>query len=241
MSKYSYNENYFEKIDNEVKAYWLGFLYADGCITRFYRNEKLKSMSLELTLKSNDEGHLQKFLNAIEANIPIKHKTIKNKYSASKVVVNCTKMCRDLILLGCTPQKSLNLTFPCESILPKNLYNHFICGYFDGDGGIHYGESIIYSKQRDNNYIQYSYSCYFCGTSDFLKSISYILNTNNINTSKLYQDKRSNSNNIYIYGKDNITNFKNYIYKNSTVNLSRKFDKFFYVQNNKDLKINRAV
>lgn len=29
MSNYSYNKNFFEKIDNERKAYWLGFLYAD--------------------------------------------------------------------------------------------------------------------------------------------------------------------------------------------------------------------
>ena len=30
---YYLNENYFEKIDTEEKAYWLGFIYADGYIT----------------------------------------------------------------------------------------------------------------------------------------------------------------------------------------------------------------
>ena len=30
--KYTVNENYFENIDNEEKAYWLGFLYADGYV-----------------------------------------------------------------------------------------------------------------------------------------------------------------------------------------------------------------
>lgn len=29
---YYFNENFFEKINNELSAYWLGFLYADGCI-----------------------------------------------------------------------------------------------------------------------------------------------------------------------------------------------------------------
>ena len=47
MSKYVYNKDYFEKINTSEKAYWLGFLYADGCITRFYKGEVLKSMSLE--------------------------------------------------------------------------------------------------------------------------------------------------------------------------------------------------
>lgn len=54
MSKYVYNKDYFEKINTSEKAYWLGFLYADGCITRFYKGEVLKSMSLEITLKDAD-------------------------------------------------------------------------------------------------------------------------------------------------------------------------------------------
>lgn len=32
MRKDSLVEDYFEVIDNEHKAYWLGFLMADGCI-----------------------------------------------------------------------------------------------------------------------------------------------------------------------------------------------------------------
>jgi hypothetical protein len=35
--KYTINQNYFDKIDTEEKAYFLGFLYADG-----YNNEKNK-------------------------------------------------------------------------------------------------------------------------------------------------------------------------------------------------------
>lgn len=37
MGKYTYNKDYFKEIDSFEKAYWLGFLYADGCITRFYK------------------------------------------------------------------------------------------------------------------------------------------------------------------------------------------------------------
>lgn len=29
---YKYNEKFFKKIDTPQKAYWLGFLYADGCV-----------------------------------------------------------------------------------------------------------------------------------------------------------------------------------------------------------------
>ena len=30
--KHNLNKDYFKNIDNEEKAYWLGFIAADGCI-----------------------------------------------------------------------------------------------------------------------------------------------------------------------------------------------------------------
>lgn len=240
MSKYFYNENYFKQIDTEEKAYWLGFLYADGCITRFYRNEKLKSMSLELTLQEEDKEHLQKFLAALQSNVPIQNKTIGGKYKANRVVINCTSMCRDLINLGCTPQKSLILEFPSEDILPKSFINSFIRGYFDGDGGVFYKEYEIYDKKQDKKYLSYSYTCYFSGTKQMLKTISQILSENNIKTSEVKKDNRNNVYGLRIHNPENIQNFAKYIYNNSTVNLSRKFDKFFFIASNNNLKINAS-
>ena len=46
-------------------------------------------------------------------------------------------MFNDLIKQGCVPNKSLILTFPNKYQVPKNLINHFIRGYFDGDGSIY--------------------------------------------------------------------------------------------------------
>ena len=36
--KYNVNDSYFEKIDTEHKAYWLGFIYADGYIIKNEEN-----------------------------------------------------------------------------------------------------------------------------------------------------------------------------------------------------------
>ena len=75
---YSLDENYFKVIDTEDKAYWLGFLYADGSITRFYKTDKktgekvIRSLSLELGLQSGDKHHLEKFLESIKCNVPFK-------------------------------------------------------------------------------------------------------------------------------------------------------------------------
>jgi len=49
-----FNENYFDVIDNPDKAYWLGFLYADGAISS-------NNNTVELSLKSSDIKHLEKF------------------------------------------------------------------------------------------------------------------------------------------------------------------------------------
>lgn len=239
MSKYYYNKNYFKEITTEKQAYWLGFLYADGCITRFYRNEKLKSMSLELVLQSEDKEHLENFKKDLETNIPIAHKVISNKYHADKIVLNCTSLCRDLINLGCTPQKSLILEFPKEEIVPSHLLNHFIRGYFDGDGGVSYTEGKYYNSQRDKSYTQHHYRCYFCGNEMFLKQLRDILLSEGICISELKQDSRSNAVNIYIYGNENIDKFKKYLYENSHRNLSRKYDKFFFIETNSKLHINR--
>lgn len=231
MSKYTYNNDYFSVIDTEEKAYWLGFLCADGCITRFYKGEKLKSMSLELTLKDEDCEHLCKFRDALESNVPIQHRTIAGKYKAYRIVINSTKMCRDLIKLGCTPVKSLTLEFPNNDVLPSEFIRDFIRGYFDGDGGISYTEGDYFNVSRNKTYKQHHYRCYFCGNEQFLTELKKVLNSNGIKTSDLKKDNRSNAVNVYIYGKENIDKFKEYLYKYNCISLSRKFDKFFICNN----------
>ena len=54
--KYYCNEDFFEKIDTEKKAYWLGFIMADGYV-QSHNNGKY----LCIGLKIEDKGHLEKF------------------------------------------------------------------------------------------------------------------------------------------------------------------------------------
>ena len=62
---YQVNENYFESIDSDEKAYWLGFLSADGYIHEG-RN------TITLALQESDKVHIEKFKKAISATYPIK-------------------------------------------------------------------------------------------------------------------------------------------------------------------------
>ena len=54
----NYNRHIFDNIDNEEKAYWLGFIVADG-----YLN--LDKHMLRIKLGHKDKQHLIKFINFI--------------------------------------------------------------------------------------------------------------------------------------------------------------------------------
>ena len=123
--KYDFNTNYFNKIDSEEKAYWLGFLYADGCITHG---------ECKLELSAIDKLHLEKFKQALNCNDKeLRYRKEKNSYI---LYFNSVALVQDLIRLGCMPRKTFLLTFPTYEQVPKTLIHHFMRGYFDGDGCI---------------------------------------------------------------------------------------------------------
>lgn len=114
-------KNIFRIIDTEEKAYWLGFLYADGYVSKYNQIE------VSLTLK--DEEHLYKLKKFVNTNTNI----IKDDHRVR--LLFCSKeMAQDLANLGCVNNKSLVLTFPTKEQVPDNLLRHFLRGYVDGDG-----------------------------------------------------------------------------------------------------------
>ena len=72
MPSYKANFNYFDKIDTPDKAYWLGFIWADGYIAKRERKQPNGCVRIEYNLKlelqESDASHVQKFLDCIESN-----------------------------------------------------------------------------------------------------------------------------------------------------------------------------
>ena len=196
----SFNIHYFDSIDTEEKAYWLGFLYADGAISSGKRND------IELSLQLSDKEHLQKFKDFIEFG----GKLIVDDYRC-RVSFKNKKMKQDLIKLGCTPKKSLSLNFPTEEQVPKELISHFIRGYLDGDG------CIVCTKKHQ--------SVEILGTKDILEGICLY---GNIPIGRIYKTncKSDKIFRLVTNKKEDILNFCNYIYKDSNVYLERKFKKY---------------
>ena len=225
MSLYTYDKNYFEKIDTSDKAYWLGFLYADGCINELHNKNKKPTLNLELTLCKSDENHLNKLKNCLMSDVPIKYRKTKfndKEYDSCRITINCTKLCRDLIRLKCIPNKTYDIKFPTFDIVPHEYMRDFIRGYFDGDGCIYINEKRIQIN--------------FTGMFDMLKGISDFLISEKILRvlPKIYKDKRSNAQQMYIYGKDSIKEILDYLYKNCNIYLDRKYQK--YIEYYKDYK-----
>ena len=121
--KYYFDENYFENIDTEDKAYFLGLLMADGYVATSER-------FVTIALKESDVEILNKFKKAIKSEAPLSNK----KNCTQKVLTLCSKkLVNDLKNLGMTRNKTFTLKFPN---IQEEYIRHFIRGYFDGDGYI---------------------------------------------------------------------------------------------------------
>lgn len=219
MTGYTANYNFFDKIDSEAKAYWLGFMYADGYIS----NDGYVGISLSI----KDKSHLEKYRKELNCTYKIHdympnetNKYTKNKYS--RLTFKNKYMCDVLNSKGCFYNKSLKLIFPDENIVPKALLKHFIRGYFDGDG------SLITSKNSINFKI--------CGTKEFLEGIIDTFNENieKYNFKKsLYKRRDDNKNNFYISygGRLKTIEVMKWLYEDSSIYLDRKYELYLNLLN----------
>lgn len=201
-TKYRYNQDIFQDIDTEEKAYWLGFLAADGCV---YQRESSGSV-LIVNLAEKDRGHLEKLKSFIgDGKI---ERVAGAGYGQGtflyRLSVNSNKIVSDLIKHKVPPKKSLILEPP--TTIPKDLIIHWIRGYMDGDGSIYKSKSI--------------YVLSFNGT---LEVMTYIKDFFGI-TSKM--EKRWNDDkNTYSFrigGTNYPHRICSIIYANSTIYMERK-------------------
>lgn len=200
--KYKFNENFFDCIDTEDKAYWLGFIAADGCIFK-----DSGSLRLQINLKGDDIDHLNKFQNSINSTYKISEKMIKDS-RVCQLKVNSKLMCEALISQGIIERKSLVVKMP---ELKDDLVRHFIRGYFDGDGCIYFNET---SRVR----VCFSIVGGFDMLDSIIKSLPVDSSIRNVRN-EIYE--------INVSKMSSIISLYDYLYKDSNVYLDRKKEKFF--------------
>lgn len=208
------NENYFETIDAPTKAYFLGFIGADGCTSK--SNDKNKMNCIKISINKKDEKILSIFNNEIGTTKPISYRK-----SYATVEISSQKMFDDLGKLDLHPRKTYA---NCIANIDRGLFSHLIRGYFDGDGSI--------MRKPNKNCNTFTYTISISGYKTNLSKIQDYLNSVNI-FSRFTKDKRPYTENIYeddfgaltISNKNSIYCFLKLIYKDANdVYLDRKHD-----------------
>lgn len=225
MRKVNFNQDYFEVIDTPEKAYWLGFIAADGCIAKT-DSTVTRPNRLFLNVTEGDKEHLQKFKDTIQHDGNFVIQSHAKSYSPTPLYYlhcNSVKMCADLMKHGIHPRKT------GESHLPNidhHLMSHYIRGYFDGDGCI-----SIY-KQADKRSEKYpdrvKQELSFTSDRTILEELQGVLMKEcDLPLTKLKEYKRTEKAVSLRYGgKLQVKRIFEYMYKDSTVHMQRKYEKF---------------
>ena len=209
--KYNIDETFFDVINTEEKAYFLGFLYADG-----YNNTDRSSVAL--SLKEDDKEILIRLNSLLQPTKPLGYykknklkRGFENSQNEYRLVIANKHISERLVELGCGKAKTHNLKFPTEEQVPSHLIRHFVRGYFDGDG------SVSGDKQK-----QFS----FVGTIDFLLPLQQIL-VKELNFSKTkldqrHEDREDSIRALRYCGINQCITFRDWLYKDATIYLERK-------------------
>lgn len=218
-NRYTLNENFFNKIDSEEKAYFLGLLFADGFVGDAKHN------NISLSASSINKDILEKFTTSIEFTGNIRRVKNKAGYHTENDIftINFSSktMCDDLRKYGMTGLKIDRLNTMINTKIPKNFVRHFYRGYIDGDGCIG-----IRDSSRNINGKTYSYQQPYI----VLISTQYFLNNFIANvgiTSGCFKKSKTDyMQYVYILKKKDVKTALDFLYKDAHVYLDRKFNSY---------------
>lgn len=201
-------EDYFSEINTEEKAYYLGWIMADGNVS-IHNNQ----YSLKIHISNKDRILIEKFMKAIESTNNILVKTNNEKGGDSCYVsLTSKRMIKDLISLGVKPNKSGKEIFPD---IPKKLNNHFIRGYFDGDG-----ITCIKKIKRSG----------FVGGTEILNAIQ-----KEIDIKKTIRVANNSIASYFLIGRKDSEKLYEYLYDGATIWLERKKHRLEIIHGNTEV------
>ena len=150
------------------------------------------------------------------------NKVVKKHYNKdyNKFYVNIyiqhPHLSETLLKQGVSEDKSFKIKFPSDEIVPNNLKRHFIRGYLDGDGCI--------TVPKDKSKMSWS----IIGNYDCMNEMKKYIENNILNYSISIHEKG----NVYQIGKGGrfvTQTFLDWLYKDATIFLQRKYDKYLEI------------
>lgn len=223
--------NYFETIDTEEKAYFLGLLFADGGV-QYRRNGIVQIVTLGLN--SKDLYMIEKFAKAVNFLNPIKFSPSKNyqgeiidEKGYCYIQISSHKMFSDLGKYGLVPKKSLIVERLPD--ISHDLLHHMIRGFFDGNGTVYLGNN----KRGKHNWPFCRFGFY--STYSMIKYIQNIL-AKEINLPINVIAPHLSICSTLWSAQNDVKNFYDFLYKDATIYLYRKKEKFQEFFNLKNIK-----
>jgi len=198
----------FDKIDNEVAAYWFGFIAADGSVSK---------TKLGVEISTHDFKHLVKLYEFLG----IENWQLRSRYRDNSrtmiATVNSMELAHNLQKLGIPRNKN---TEPINlHNIPDHLFKHFLLGYFDGDGSV-----------CVHNYKGPRVNLGFRGPYNMLKIIKDHLHSNIHGLFDVGVLKSGNSYSLWFRAKNDVKKIYEYFYEKPMMFLPRKrirLERFF--------------
>jgi hypothetical protein len=225
MRKYSCNHRFFSN-DTPESFYWAGFLAADGFV-----RDSGGTQFAGLTIAVKDRVHLEKFVKEVRYTGIIEDAVWHQKDFGVSVRICSRDMFSDLSRFNIIPRKTLVYTFP-KWIISHNLVNHFMRGYFDGDGSVYFINVAGKTKQCNFEIL---------GTEDFVRTYSDIMHEKCDIALRVYKKK-----NIWcgrFCGNVKSQRARDFLYGNTRpdIMLERKYKRFFDDEIGQNKRVRKVV
>lgn len=243
---YKVDDDYFENIDTQKKAYFLGWLITDGYIGGIIHSKRgvVASNRIGLKIARYDSDVVEEFKKELKTDIPIQFykgrisREYENKYNGKKYFVQSTEQCglditsakmkKDLSRYGVYPHKTYTVKFPKE--LCEKYYPGFIAGVISGDGSV---------DIKNNHNTGAILRCSIAGTLDLLNGIQKVLVKNICFNPKKNPRMINGTKNLYSLELSKIETVNLYYWlKDNGIGLMFRKNKIIedYLENRFDLK-----
>lgn len=203
----NFDRHYFKNIDSEEKAYWLGFIYADGYICNY---------ELGIKLKSTDDY----LLSQLAKNLGDYHKVtyrdnhkIFNGYEydthSCLIRIYALDIVEDLKKIGIVPNKTNSKIYPrCDE-----YFFSFLKGFLDGDGCIY--------RNKNKNSLCVSFTN---ANADFLEYLNNTISQKINIKGRIYKENEKKYK-LMFFRKDDVKILLDEIYSCKTDSyLTRKYE-----------------
>lgn len=198
-----------KQVTNQVEAYLLGFIYADGTIL-FSSANKARYSTMKIDLAVKDEDFLLRLNEYLRGHVSYHSVYLNGKeFKQVRTSVYDVNFVNRLMDLGISHNKTYEERDYVFTNVPEHLKWHFIRGFFDGDG------SITFNSRGQGEF------CVGCHNKTLMMSIhAYISRHISTNSNVVAGDGVWR---IRYFGNRLLERLCNLLYEDAVLKLDRKY------------------